>query len=106
VWSAALPTTRVDENKNVPRAAALEQNYPNPFNPSTAISFTLPKAEFVTLKVYNMLGKEVAAILNREKREAGSNTAIFTAPHLASGAYFYRLTAGSFTETKKMLLVR
>jgi hypothetical protein len=106
IWSAALPTTRVDENKTVPRVAALEQNYPNPFNPSTAISFSLSKAEFVTLKVYNMLGKEVASILNRERREAGSNTAIFTAPHLASGAYFYRLTAGGFTETKKMLLMR
>jgi len=116
LWSATLPATGIDENKKVPRVAALAQNYPNPFwsaatsrfagNPSTAISFSLPKAEYVTLKVYNMLGKEVAAILNRERREAGSNTAVFTAPNLASGAYFYRLTAGSFTETKKMLLVR
>lgn len=106
VWSAALPATGVDENKNVPHGAALAQNHPNPFNPSTAISFSLPKAEYVTLKVYNMLGKEMAAILNRERREAGSNTAVFTATNLASGVYFYRLTAGSFTETKKMLLVR
>ncbi|MCG3118684.1 MAG: hypothetical protein ALAOOOJD_00938 [bacterium] len=118
VWNAPLPMTGVDENKNVPRAAILEQNYPNPFgnaatspvlsggNSSTTISFTLPKAEFVTLKVYDMLGKEVAAIMKHERKAAGTNMVVFNAQHLPSGYYFYRLTAGSFTMTKKMLLLR
>jgi hypothetical protein len=60
----------------------------------------------VTLKVYDVLGREVATILNRERREAGNNSAIFEASLLASGVYFYQLTAGNFAETKKMLLVR
>ncbi|NUO84210.1 T9SS type A sorting domain-containing protein [candidate division KSB1 bacterium] len=106
VWNAPLPASSVDEDNDVPRAATLEQNYPNPFNPSTSISFALPKTEYVTLKVYNVLGKEVATILYHEKRAAGRNLVLFTAPKLASGVYFYRLTAGSFTLTKKMLLVR
>lgn len=106
VWSAPLPTTGVDDKEPLPRDAVLAQNYPNPFNPSTKISFTLPKAELVTLKVYDVLGQEVATIFRNERRRAGNNTVDFNAPHLASGVYFYTLTAGNFLETKKMLLVR
>lgn len=106
VWSRPLPATRVEQPEDLPYAVVLDQNYPNPFNPGTQISFTLPRAEFVTLKVYNVLGKEVAAIVDHEKKAAGSNAVWFNAANLASGYYFYRLTAGGFTETKRMLLLR
>ena len=81
------------------------QNYPNPFNPSTNINFTLPKTEYVTLKIYDILGKEVAILINQELN-AGNHTKTWDANNLSSGVYFYRLTAGKFTETKKMILVR
>jgi hypothetical protein len=81
------------------------QNYPNPFNPSTNINFTLPNTEFVTLKIYDILGKEVKTIVN-EELSAGNYTKIWDANNLSSGVYFYKLTAGKFTETKKMMLVR
>ncbi len=118
VWNAPLPTSGVREDKEAPRVATLEQNYPNPFrnaassstfggeNRSTTISFSLPTTEFVTLKVYDVLGKEVATILNHERTAAGNSTVVFNAQNLPSGYYFYRLTTGSFTITKKMLLVR
>lgn len=106
VWSRPLPATSVEEPEDVPHTAVLEQNYPNPFNPGTQISFALPRAKFVTLKVYNVLGKEVATIFDHEKKAAGSNTVWFNAEKLASGYYFYRLHAGDFTQTKRMLLLR
>ena len=81
------------------------QNYPNPFNPSTNINFTLPNTEFVTLKIYDILGKEVKTIVN-EELSAGNYTKTWDANNLSSGVYFYKLTAGKFTETKKMMLVR
>lgn len=106
VWSMPLPTTGVDEPNDVPRTAVLHQNHPNPFNPGTQITFALPQAEFVTLKVYNVLGKEVATILDHKKKAGGANSVWFDAAHLSSGYYFYRLTAGGFSETKRMLLLR
>jgi len=83
----------------------LSQNYPNPFNPSTNINFTLPNTEFVTLKIYDILGKEVATLIN-EELNAGNHTKIWDAKNLSSGVYFYKLQAGKFSETKKMILVR
>lgn len=83
----------------------LYQNYPNPFNPTTQIKFDLPKDEFVTIKVYNVLGKEVAMLLN-EKKVQGSYNISFDGSSLPSGVYFYRLQAGDFTETKKMVLIK
>jgi hypothetical protein len=88
----------------------LFQNYPNPFNPSTTINFSVPSSEFVTLKVYDVLGTEVATLVNEEK-PAGSYEAEFTVgqdsrPDIASGVYFYKLQAGNFIETKKMVLLR
>jgi hypothetical protein len=89
----------------VPNYYALEQNYPNPFNPSTVISFAIPKADNVKLIIYDMLGREVAAPVS-EFRQAGIYKVPFDASSLSSGVYFYRLETGSFTETKKMLLMK
>jgi len=83
----------------------LEQNYPNPFNPNTTISFSIPELAFVTLKVYDVLGNEVATLLN-EQKPAGTYKAQFDASNLSSGMYLYKLQAGSFVETKKMVLLK
>ena len=95
----------VNDNSTIPQKFALQQNYPNPFNPSTIINFSLAKSGQVTLSVYDILGQEVALLVN-ERTEAGVHEVKFNAGHLASGIYFYRLQAGSFVETKKLLLVR
>jgi len=89
----------------LPQKAVLSQNYPNPFNPSTKIQYELPKSSMVRLSVYDILGREVSVLMN-ERRNAGSYEVQFDAHNLASGVYFYRLTAGSFVETRKLLLVR
>lgn len=83
----------------------LEQNYPNPFNPSTRISYTIPAATNVALKVYNTLGDEIA-VLEDGYREAGTHTVVFDGSSLSSGVYFYRLQAGSFTEVKRLMLIK
>jgi hypothetical protein len=84
----------------------LNQNYPNPFNPSTNIEYRIPKSEFVSLKVYDVLGREVHTLVNENQR-AGNHSIQFDAGQLASGVYFYILQAGNeFTETKKILLMR
>jgi len=87
----------------LPSIYMLKQNYPNPFNPSTNINFTLPNAEFVTLKIYDILGREVTTLIN-EEMNAGNYTKIWDAKNLSSGVYFYKLQAGKFSETKKMIL--
>lgn len=84
---------------------ALNQNYPNPFNPSTTISFNLPQASEVSLKVYNMLGQEVITLVNK-RMSSGSQAVKFDASNLASGMYIYRLQAGTFSKTKKMMLIK
>ena len=96
------------EVKEVPLKYTLDQNYPNPFNPTTTISFTLPQDAFVTLKVYNLLGQEVATLLNREQMSQGQNDVDFDATALSSGVYFYRLIVndGKFQEVKKMMLLK
>ncbi len=83
----------------------LSQNYPNPFNPSTTISFDLPNSEFVTLKVYDVLGREITTLVN-EELYAGQHTKVFNAENLSSGVYFYKLQAGNFSETRKMILTK
>ncbi len=97
-------STRDDRNTRV-ETFRLEQNYPNPFNPTTNITYVLPKAENVSLKVYDVLGREVATLVN-EVKPAGAYTVPFNASNLASGVYFYKLQAGSFVQTKKMMLVK
>lgn len=106
VEAVALPnsTTGV-ENADLPTDFNLNQNYPNPFNPTTTISYSLPTNGFVTLKVYDILGKEVAMLINEEK-QAGSYTTNFDASNLASGTYIYRLSAGSSVQIKKMTLIK
>jgi len=89
----------------LPENFYLYQNYPNPFNPSTTIEFTLPKSEFVELKVYNILGKEVSTLVSN-KLNQGNHTYTFDGKNLASGIYYYHLTAGDFREVKKMILLR
>jgi hypothetical protein len=89
----------------IPAEFALSQNYPNPFNPATVISYSLPKASDVVLKVYNALGQEVMTLVNGHE-EAGDHTATWNASEAASGVYFYRLTAGDYTQSRKMLLMK
>jgi len=83
---------------------SLFQNYPNPFNPSTAIEFSLPKSEFVELKVYDILGKKISTLIS-EKLNQGNHTFIFDGKNLASGIYYYQLVAGDFKKVKKMILL-
>ncbi len=95
----------VNTSSNIPNKYLLSQNYPNPFNPATKINFSLPKNSFVTLKVFDLSGKEVANLVN-ENLSAGSYETDFNASDLTSGIYFYRLTTENFSETKKMILVK
>jgi flagellar hook assembly protein FlgD len=90
---------------------ALAQNYPNPFNPATTIRYALPKAERVTLKIYDLLGKEVMTLIDREQKAAGDHVIFWDGRNqdgrlVASGIYLYQLHAGNFTLTKKMALTR
>ena len=89
----------------IPRGFALEQNYPNPFNPSTVIRYSLPKESHVRLAVYNVLGQLVATLVD-ESEQAGYREVALNGNNLPSGLYFYRLTAGTFSETRKMLLIK
>lgn len=89
----------------LPARYALEQNFPNPFNPLTRIGYALPSDEWVTLKVYNVLGTEVAGLVD-EYQHAGYKAAEWNASNIPSGVYFYKLTAGAFTFTKKMILIK
>jgi len=89
----------------LPRQYTLSQNYPNPFNPSTQIEYALPKATQVTLEVFNSVGQKVMELVNGQK-SAGYHTATFDASGLSSGVYLYKITTPSFTETKKMLLIK
>lgn len=101
------PLTNVEEEIvfGVPKSYGLEQNYPNPFNPTTNISFSLPNSEFVRLSVYNMLGQEVATLLNKEMN-AGQYRILFDASNLVSGVYYYRIEAGDFKASKRMLFLQ
>ncbi len=97
--------TDVNDENITPLKFGLKQNYPNPFNPSTTIEFTLPQNNFVTLKIYNVLGEEVSQLLNKEI-SAGSHQVQFDASSLTSGIYFYRISAGQFVSVKKMILLK
>ncbi|MCB0722499.1 MAG: T9SS type A sorting domain-containing protein [Ignavibacteriae bacterium] len=98
--------TNISHTQNeVPEKYELSQNYPNPFNPSTNIQFDLPKEGLVSLKIYDMLGREVAALVN-EFRNAGRYIIGFNGSRLASGVYYYKLKAGNFEQTKRMVLIK
>ena len=100
-------TTGIEDSREVkiPKQFTLSQNYPNPFNPTTTISYSIPTSEFVTLKAYDVLGKEVAALVNEEK-PAGSYKVEFNASNLSSGIYFYKLRVNNFTKTLKLVLIK
>jgi photosystem II stability/assembly factor-like uncharacterized protein len=102
---ASVITSVNDIPIHLPTDYVLSQNYPNPFNPSTTISFTLPLRSFVSLKVFDLLGRGVAIIVSEEML-AGNYSRQWNATNMPSGVYFYRLQAGSFTETKKLVLLR
>jgi hypothetical protein len=105
-WAVISPLTAVNEqHSSVPAQYALHQNYPNPFNPTTEIEYSVPRAGYVSLKVYNVLGQEVATLFSG-LRNAGTYQATFDAGRFASGVYFYRLQAGGLTITKKMVLMK
>jgi subtilisin-like proprotein convertase family protein len=93
------------QSVEIPNYFSLAQNYPNPFNPNTSIKFSVPSAEIVTLKVYDILGKEVAVLVN-ELKQPGLHSVDFNASRLASGIYFYRINAGEFTSVKRMILIK
>jgi pimeloyl-ACP methyl ester carboxylesterase len=102
----STPVTSVENNiAQLPEEYRLLQNYPNPFNPTTNISFHLPSRTLVSLKIYDVLGREVAVLASAEM-EAGDHSVIWDASRMASGTYFYRLQSGSFIETKKLLLLK
>jgi hypothetical protein len=95
----------VKEIPGNPQTYALEQNFPNPFNPSTKIRFSIPEQGLVTLKVFNLLGEEIATLINTEMT-TGSYEADFRGTEISSGIYFYTLTADNFISTKKMILLK
>jgi subtilisin-like proprotein convertase family protein len=94
-----------ESTTEIPNHYQLDQNYPNPFNPTTTISYQLPISSIVTLKMYDILGREIATLVN-EKKDAGKYVIDFNGSYLPSGVYVYRIQAGSFVETKKMMLLK
>lgn len=97
--------TSVDELSGLPREFNLQQNYPNPFNPTTNISFALPNKSMVTLEIFDMLGRKVATLVDKQMN-AGVHNVNFDASQYASGMYVYRIQAGTFTSTRKMMLIK
>ena len=101
----AFDPTSIKLEKNIPNKFTLSQNYPNPFNPSTTIEFDLPKTTEVSLRIFNILGEKVATLIS-DRLSAGSYSYDWDASNLASGVYLYRLQAGDYVETRKMVLIR
>ena len=95
----------VVEEESITADYHIYQNYPNPFNPNTTIEYYIPEFSFITLKIYDVLGNEIATLVSEEK-SIGSYAVEFDASRLPSGIYFYRLQAGSFIGTKKMVLIK
>jgi hypothetical protein len=95
----------IEVDISLPKNFELGQNYPNPFNPSTVITYSIPVSSIVTVRIYNILGDLITTIVN-ENKEAGSYNVNFDASRLGNGIYFYKLQAGNFTATKKMLLLK
>ena len=99
------PITGIADEGVVPEKYELSQNYPNPFNPETVISYSIPKTEEVSLVVYNLIGEEIARLID-ESKHSGNYTVEWNASNVASGIYFYRLQAGDFIQTRKMVLLK
>jgi len=92
-------------NNNIPEKFSLSQNYPNPFNPVTKIKYTVPKNSFVTLKVFDIIGREIRTLVNEEK-SPGEYIIDFDASNLPSGVYFYKIFSDKFSDVKRMILVK
>ena len=105
IYSKINFTDIENSNLNPLSSFTLKQNYPNPFNPSTNIQYSIATRQFVTLKVYNVLGKEIATLVNEEK-PAGNYEIKFDASKLASGIYYYQMRVSEYVETKKMILLK
>jgi len=95
----------VKSEENIPLNTTLSQNYPNPFNPTTKIEYLLPQASYVTIKLYDLLGREIK-VLTQNQHQPGNYELTFDGSGLSSGTYIYRITAGDFTESKKLLLLK
>jgi hypothetical protein len=102
-----LPSTStgITDMMNVPTRFSLEQNYPNPFNPTTTITFVVESYGYTSLRIYDVLGREVATLVSREQLR-GTHKVVWDASHFASGIYFYRLSTGEFSQIKKMILLK
>jgi len=108
VWCRPISEILTDVKENqyaIPNIFYLEQNYPNPFNPSTTLRYSLPQSSQVQIKVSDVLGNEIETIVNEEK-PVGTYELSWNAANLTSGVYFYRLQAGSFVQTRKMILLK
>ena len=97
-------TTNI-EQEEIPASFNLSQNYPNPFNPVTKINYSLPQTSFIKIKVFDLLGREISTLV-QEQKSAGSHVVIFDGSSLGSGVYIYRMEAGNFMDTKKLLLMK
>ncbi len=97
--------TAIEDAEEFPGEYSLSQNYPNPFNPSTIINYSIPKASFVTIRVYDVLGKDVATVVD-EYKPIGKYSVKFDASKLTSGNYFYRIQTSNYSETKKLILMK
>jgi hypothetical protein len=103
--SVFVLTEVYETQNNIPLGFALYQNYPNPFNPSTTIRFSLPKTEYITLKVFDVLGNEITTLVNGEMT-AGEHSVVFDAKDLSTGIYLYKLEASNFVQQKKMIVIK
>ncbi len=106
-----LTTSVENSDPNLPQQFELSQNFPNPFNPTTTIKYSLPNSSIVTLRVYNLLGKEVATLVDNEFKQAGNHVGVWDGRNasgnvVASGLYLLRMQAGNFVQTRKMVLVQ
>jgi hypothetical protein len=103
--SDLVTSVNTKDNSIIPSRLVLEQNYPNPFNPTTTIEYGIPLKSFVTIKLFDILGREVAVLVNGE-RQAGAYKIEFNASRFSSGIYIYQLRSGSLIQTKKMMLLK
>ncbi len=103
--SGPVTTVEEDRNEGIPSTYKLNQNYPNPFNPTTTIEFALPKSSPVTLKIFDMLGREMATLVD-EELPAGVHKVVFDAKKLPTGVYFYRLQAEAFSQIRRLILLK
>ncbi len=105
IMGESISTDIADEQLTIPHGYTLEQNYPNPFNPVTTFSYTLPKADNVTISIFDMSGRKIATLVN-DHQQAGTYSLTWDASHHSSGIYFYRLTANDLTITRKMVFMK